>query len=66
MNALAAGMQEQSLIHEGGWAKIPETYFRTLGPEHIREVHRELSPVSRWGKPKKETDPRPKSGRGRL
>ena len=47
INALSAGMQERYLAFEGGWKKIPETYFRTLGPEHIAERHRELSPVAR-------------------
>ena len=47
MNALQAGMQERYLAHEGGWKKIPETYFRTLGPEQIAERHRELSPAAR-------------------
>ena len=47
MNALQAGMQERYLAFEGGWRKIPETYFRTLGPEHIAERHRELSPAAK-------------------
>ena len=65
MNALASGMQERYLMHEGGWSKIPETYFRTLGPEHIAERHRELSPVGRLARLQKETKGRGK-GRGRL
>ena len=65
MNALAAGMQERYLMHEGGWSKIPETYFRTLGPEHIAERHRELSPVARLGQVQKEGKG-PGKRRGRL
>ena len=47
MNALASGMQERYLAFEGGWRKIPDTYFRTLGPEQIAERHRELSPAAK-------------------
>ena len=47
MNALQAGMQERYLAFEGGWRKIPDTYFRTLGPEQIAERHRELSPAAK-------------------
>ena len=50
MNALASGMQERYLAFEGGWRKIPDTYFRTLGPEQIAERHRELSPAARLRK----------------
>lgn len=65
MNALSAGMQERYLMHEGGWSKIPETYFRTLGPEHIAERHRELSPVGRLARLQKEVK-EPVKRRGRL
>ena len=33
-----------------GWRKIPDTYFRTLGPEHIAERHQELSPAAKLRK----------------
>ena len=46
MNMLRSGMQERYLAFEGGWSKIPATYFRTLGPEQVAERHRELSPVA--------------------
>ena len=44
INALRAGMPEQVLKIVGGWKKIPETYFRTLGEEDAREFHRQVSP----------------------
>jgi len=64
MNALAAGMQERYLMHEGGWSKIPETYFRRLGPEHIAERHRELSPVARLGRLEKKEVKRTRKTQG--
>ena len=50
INALRAGMPEQVLKIVGGWRKIPETYFRTLGEEDAREFHRQVSPEDRLGK----------------
>ncbi len=50
INALRAGMPEQILKIVGGWRKIPETYFRTLGEEDAREFHRQVSPGDRLGK----------------
>ena len=50
INALRAGMPEQVLKIVGGWKKIPETYFRTLGEEDAREFHRQVSPGDRLGK----------------
>ncbi len=50
INALRAGMPEQVLKIVGGWRKIPETYFRTLGEEDAREFHRQVSPGDRLGK----------------
>ena len=50
INALRAGMPEQVLKIVGGWKKIPETYFRTLGEEDAREFHRQVSPGDRLGR----------------
>ena len=50
INALRAGMPEQVLKIVGGWKKIPETYFRTLGEEDAREFHRQVSPGDKLGK----------------
>ena len=50
INALRAGMPEQVLKIVGGWKKIPETYFRTLGEEDAVEFHRQVSPGDRLGK----------------
>ena len=44
INALRAGMPEQVLKIVGGWRKIPETYFKTLGEEDVIEFHRQVSP----------------------
>ena len=50
INALRAGMPEQVLKIVGGWRKIPETYFKTLGEEDAIEFHRQISPGDRLGK----------------
>ena len=50
INALRAGMPEQVLKIIGGWRKIPETYFRTLGEEDAIGFHRQISPGDRLGK----------------
>ena len=50
INALRAGMPEQVLKIVGGWRKIPETYFRTLGEEDAIDFHRQVSPGDRLGK----------------
>ena len=50
INALRAGMPERVLKIVGGWKKIPETYFRTLGEEDTKEFHRQVSPGDRLGK----------------
>ena len=50
INALRAGVPEQVLKIVGGWKKIPETYFQTLGEEDAREFHRQVSPGDRLGK----------------
>ena len=49
-NALRAGMPEQVLKIVGGWKRIPETYFRTLGEEDAIEFHRQVSPGDRLGR----------------
>ena len=50
INSLRAGMPEQVLKIVGGWRKIPETYFKTLGEEDAIEFHRQVSPGDRLGK----------------
>ena len=51
VNALRAGMPERVLQIVGGWKKIPDTYFRTLGAEDAIQFHRQVSPGDRLGKP---------------
>ena len=50
VNALRAGMPERVLQIVGGWKKIPDTYFRTLGAEDAMEFHRQVSPGDRLGR----------------
>ena len=50
INALRAGMPEQVLKIVGGWRKIPETYFRTLGEGDAIEFHRQVNSGDRLGK----------------
>ena len=50
VNALRAGMPERVLQIVGGWKKIPDTYFRTLGAEDAIEFHRQVSPGDRLGR----------------
>ena len=50
INALRAGMPEQVLKIVGGWRKIPETYFKTLGEEEAIEFHRQVSRGTGWGR----------------
>ena len=50
INTLRAGMPEQVLKIVGGWRKIPETYFKTLGEEDAIEFHRQVSPGDRLGR----------------
>ena len=68
INALRAGMPEQVLKIVGGWRKIPETYFKTLGEEDAREFHRQVSPGDRLGKARSWRKARQQHGRqrGRL
>lgn len=44
---LRSGGPERYLRIIGGWRRIPETYFRTLGTEDVVRAHRELSPADR-------------------
>ena len=68
INALRAGMPEQVLKIIGGWKKIPETYFRTLGEEDAREFHRQVSPGDRLGRAPSKGKRRHRQGpqRGKL
>ena len=50
INALRAGMPEQVPKIVGGWRKIPETYFKTLGEEDVIEFHWQVSPGDRLGR----------------
>ena len=65
INALRAGMPEQILKIVGGWRKIPETYFRTLGEEDAVEFHRQVSPGDRLGKAASSRGTRRPSGNGK-
>ena len=44
---LEADLGERILEIEGGWKRIPDTYFRTLGEQHAAEAHRRMSPADR-------------------
>jgi len=44
---LRNGGPERYLRIVGGWRRIPETYFRTLGTEDVARAHRQLSPADR-------------------
>ena len=50
INAMRAGMPERVLQIVGGWKKIPDTYFRTLGAEDAIHFHRQVSPGDRLGR----------------
>ena len=49
VNALRSGMPERVLQLVGGWRKISDTYFRTLGAEDAMEFHRQVSRGTDWG-----------------
>ncbi len=68
VNALRAKMPERILMLNGGWKKIPETYFRTLGADDVAQFHREMSPADRLAHAGVEAGPSPKRRkvRGRL
>ena len=65
INALRAGMPEQVLKLVGGWKKIPETYFRTLGEEDAKEFHQQVSPGDRLGRATSARGTRRHSGNGK-
>jgi len=44
---IRSGGAERYLRIAGGWRRIPETYFRTLGTEDVARAHRQLSPGDR-------------------
>ena len=48
--SLRREMPDEVLKIIGGWKKIPETYFRTLGFEDAAEFHRKMSPGDRLSK----------------
>ena len=68
VNALRAGMPERLLMLNGGWKKIPETYFRTLGFDDVARKHREISPADKLWQTHENGGRRRPSGktRGRL
>ena len=66
INALRAGMPGQVLKIVGGWKKIPETYFRTLGEEDARDFHQQVSPGDRLGRAPSARRTRQQLGRGQT
>ena len=46
---LEAEQPERVLEIEGGWKRIPATYFATLGEKHAAAAHRRMSPADRLG-----------------
>jgi len=68
VNALRGGMPERVLMLAGGWKRIPETYFRTLGAEDVARFHRQISPADRLGQAqaKDKRDQKRGKPRGRL
>ena len=65
VNALRGGMPERVLQIVGGWKKIPETYFKTLGEEDAIRFHREISPGDRLGQGQGSGPAKPRPGRQR-
>lgn len=61
MNALRNGMPEEYLKILGGWRKIPETYFRTMGYEDAAAFYRSMSQGDRMSQ---QTPSRRRGGRG--
>ena len=69
MNALEGEMPERLLRLYGGWKKIPDNYFRTLGAKHINQYHQGFSPADRLGQMNGSHQGRKEKGgkaRGRL
>ena len=46
---IEADQAERVLEIEGGWKRIPATYFATLGEKHAAAAHRRMSPADRLG-----------------
>ena len=46
---LEADQPERVLEIEGGWKRIPDTYFATLGEKHAAAAHQRMSPADRLG-----------------
>ena len=65
INALRNGMPERVLQLVGGWRKIPDTYFRTLGAEDARQFHRQASPGDRLGRAPRARKPGQQGGHGK-
>ena len=70
MTALEGEMPERLLRLSGGWKKISDNYFRTLGAIHIGQYHQDFSPADRLGNILNTRKPRggtgKSTGRGRL
>ena len=63
VNALDSGVPLPIIELAGGWKRIPETYLRTLGRDHVSRALRGHSVGDRLGTPR--TAPR-RGGRSRL
>ncbi|MCY4364933.1 MAG: tyrosine-type recombinase/integrase [Chloroflexi bacterium] len=61
MDSLRKQMPDEVLKIIGGWKKIPDTYFRTLGFDDAAEFHRKMSPGDRLSQ---QTRTRRKKGPG--
>ena len=68
MTALEGEMPERLLWLYGGWEKIPDNYFRTLGAKHISEYQEGFSPADRLGNTQshQRRERGPGNARGRL
>ena len=47
VTSLREGMPERVLQIVGGWKRVPETYFRTLGLEDAKRYQAQVSPGDR-------------------
>ena len=66
MTALEGEMPERLLRLYGGWKKIPDNYFRTLGAKHISQYHQDFSPADRLGNTASQHRRERKLGRSKL
>lgn len=67
VNALRGGMPERILMLAGGWKRIPETYFRTLGAEDVARFHRQISPADKLKQSQRAQRPKfERKARGKL